>query len=140
MCCCGTRKRGVLHTAFIICTLSTHRMLACFATMSAQEPKQITDAALDGSDPIAVEAVDMFMSIVGAEAGAMSLRCLAKGGQMWIGKLVLVDAQYSSLVFFCTGQACFIWAPITLQLNNLKLHLHVPPQSKTQLLITCQAN
>lgn len=40
----------------------------------------ISSGALDGSDPIAVEAVDMFLGIVGAEAGAMSLRCLAKGG------------------------------------------------------------
>jgi len=44
-----------------------------------QEPQDITAAALNGSDPLSVEAVDMFMSIVGAEAGAMSLRCLAKG-------------------------------------------------------------
>jgi len=48
--------------------------------LTPKEPKEITSSALDGSDPVAVEAVDMFMSIVGAEAGAMSLRCLAKGG------------------------------------------------------------
>lgn len=44
-----------------------------------QSAAEITGAALDGSDPVAVEALDMFLSIVGAEAGAMSLRCLAKG-------------------------------------------------------------
>ncbi|GIL63494.1 hypothetical protein Vafri_17547 [Volvox africanus] len=41
---------------------------------------EISAAALAGSDPIAVEAVDMMYAIVGAEAGAMALRCLAKGG------------------------------------------------------------
>jgi glucokinase len=39
---------------------------------------EITAMALEG-DPIAAEAVDMFVSIVGAEAGAMALRCLAYG-------------------------------------------------------------
>ncbi|KAG2448952.1 hypothetical protein HYH02_005707 [Chlamydomonas schloesseri] len=42
--------------------------------------KEISAAALDGSDPLAVEAVDLMFAIVGAEAGAMALRCLAKGG------------------------------------------------------------
>ncbi|GLC58285.1 hypothetical protein PLESTB_001341700 [Pleodorina starrii] len=41
---------------------------------------EISAAALAGSDPIAVEAVDLMYAIVGAEAGAMALRCLAKGG------------------------------------------------------------
>lgn len=45
---------------------------------------------MNGSDPIAIEAVDMFMSIVGAEAGAMSLRCLAKGERQW-GTLLYVE-------------------------------------------------
>jgi glucokinase len=40
----------------------------------------ISGAAIDGSDPLAAEAVDMFLAIVGAEAGAMALRVLAKGG------------------------------------------------------------
>mmetsp|Transcript_32908 Transcript_32908/g.72684 ORF Transcript_32908/g.72684 Transcript_32908/m.72684 type:complete len:410 (-) Transcript_32908:761-1990(-) len=47
------------------------------------KPKSAADisaAALAGTDPLAVEAVDMFLAIVGAEAGAMALRCLAKGG------------------------------------------------------------
>lgn len=42
--------------------------------------KEISAGALSGSDPTAVEAVDMLLAIVGAEAGAMALRCLAKGG------------------------------------------------------------
>ncbi len=44
-----------------------------------QTAPEITTAALDGSDDVAAEAVDIFLSIVGAEAGAMALRCLAKG-------------------------------------------------------------
>ncbi|KAK9817143.1 hypothetical protein WJX72_010262 [[Myrmecia] bisecta] len=40
----------------------------------------ITKAALCDSDPLAVEAVDMFLSIVAAEAGQMGLRSLATGG------------------------------------------------------------
>ncbi|MEW5319893.1 MAG: hypothetical protein WDW38_011008 [Sanguina aurantia] len=47
-------------------------------------PKLISAAALDGSDPIAVEAVDMLLAIVGQQAGAMALTCLAKGG-VYIG-------------------------------------------------------
>lgn len=40
----------------------------------------ITKAALDGGDDLAVEAVDMFLAIIGAEAGYMGLRALATGG------------------------------------------------------------
>ncbi len=47
---------------------------------SPKSAPEITTAALDGSDPLAAEAVDMLMAIVGAEAGAMALRCLARGG------------------------------------------------------------
>jgi glucokinase len=36
-------------------------------------------------DALACEAVDIFLAIVGAEAGAMALRCLARGarGRGW---------------------------------------------------------
>ncbi len=50
--------------------------LACGWSQTAAE---ITTAALGGKDPLAVEAVDLLMAIVGAEAGAMALRCMAKG-------------------------------------------------------------
>ena len=43
-------------------------------------PGSISKAALDGSDPRALEAVDMFLSILGLEAGFMGLRLLATGG------------------------------------------------------------
>jgi glucokinase len=35
-----------------------------------------------------LQAVDMFLSIIGAEAGAMALRCLAKGGVFIAGGIV----------------------------------------------------
>jgi glucokinase len=40
----------------------------------------ISAAGLDGSDPIAREALDLFVSIYGAEAGNCALRCTAYGG------------------------------------------------------------
>lgn len=43
-------------------------------------PGEISKAALSGADPIASLAVDMFLCILGAEAGAMGLRQLATGG------------------------------------------------------------
>ena len=43
-------------------------------------PSAISKAALSGDDDKASEAVDMFLSIIGAEAGHMGLRLLAKGG------------------------------------------------------------
>lgn len=47
---------------------------------TVKTPSEVSAAALDESDPLAVEAVDMFLGIIGAEAGAMALRSLAKGG------------------------------------------------------------
>ncbi|EFJ43507.1 hypothetical protein VOLCADRAFT_106775 [Volvox carteri f. nagariensis] len=55
-------------------------LLAGTKLKNKKKAAEISAAALEGSDPIAVEAVDMMFAIVGAEAGAMALRCLAKGG------------------------------------------------------------
>lgn len=43
-------------------------------------PAQVSNSALDGSDPVAVDALDMMLAIVGAEAGHMALRALTTGG------------------------------------------------------------
>jgi glucokinase len=43
-------------------------------------PAGVSQAALEGADPVAVEALDMFLAIVGAEAGHMALRALSTGG------------------------------------------------------------
>jgi glucokinase len=40
----------------------------------------ISRAALDGTDPACVRALEMFVEILGAEAGNLALRCLATGG------------------------------------------------------------
>lgn len=47
---------------------------------SQKSAAEITSGALSGSDLLAVEAVDLFLAIVGQEAGQMALRCLASGG------------------------------------------------------------
>ena len=70
-----------------------HYALRCIAAMRracsprrrrkinlVQEPQDITERALDGSCAHCGNAVDMFLDIVGAEAGAMGLRLLATGG------------------------------------------------------------
>jgi hypothetical protein len=44
--------------------------------------------ALADGDPLARDAVDTFLGIVGAEAGAMALRCLARGGVYVAGGIV----------------------------------------------------
>eukprot|EP00951_Prasinocladus_malaysianus_P026859 scaffold239494_cov47-Prasinocladus_malaysianus.AAC.1 len=41
---------------------------------------EISKGALSGEDPIACEAVDIMLSIIGQEAGHMALRALARGG------------------------------------------------------------
>lgn len=48
----------------------------------------ITQGALEESDPLAVEAVDLFLAILGAEAGYMGLRILASGGIYICGGIV----------------------------------------------------
>jgi glucokinase len=45
-----------------------------------QSAPEITSLAAEKQDLIAVEAVDIFLSIIGAEAGHMALRALAYGG------------------------------------------------------------
>lgn len=48
--------------------------------LRAQDAPAITRGALEGTDLLAGEAVDMFLAIIGAEAGYMGLRALASGG------------------------------------------------------------
>jgi glucokinase len=62
----------------------THDEGACAATAGAtadrERPARITRAALDGSCPRCVEALDLFVSAYGAEAGNMALRSVATRG------------------------------------------------------------
>jgi glucokinase len=51
------------------------------AIASAPDPAPaISGAALDGGDPLASAALDLFVDVYGAEAGNMALRLLARGG------------------------------------------------------------
>lgn len=54
----------------------------------SQDAPGITSSALDGSDPLACETVDLFLAIVGAEAGANGLRVLAHGGVYLCGGIL----------------------------------------------------
>lgn len=48
------------------------------------QPPEITAAALGGANPAAVEAMNLFVGIYGAEAGNLALKTLATGG-VWLG-------------------------------------------------------
>ena len=50
------------------------------ATVNVQRAPDITKEALDESNPLSEEAVDLFLAIIGAEAGYMGVRALATGG------------------------------------------------------------
>lgn len=55
------------------------------ARLEREDPaKVITEAGLEGSAPICVKTVDLFVSLYGAEAGNLALKVLATGG-MYIG-------------------------------------------------------
>ena len=54
--------------------------MAHLTALPQESPGAISKAALSGGGPKASEAVDMFLSILGAEAGHLGLRLLAKGG------------------------------------------------------------
>ncbi len=45
-----------------------------------EDPAEITRCALNGTDPVSVEALEVFCGIYGAEAGNLALRTLALGG------------------------------------------------------------
>lgn len=49
-------------------------------TCGLQTAAEISKSAMDNSDQLAVEAVDLFLALIGAEAGHMGLRSLASGG------------------------------------------------------------
>lgn len=73
-------------------------------------PAEVTAAALDRSDHVAVEALDVFLSIVGAEAGHMALRTLATGGVYICGgifpKVSGRPGQAAASCCPCCCQAC----------------------------------
>ena len=61
------------------CCLCTSEAGVDFVS-SLQTAAEISKSAIDNSDQLAVEAVDLFLALIGAEAGHMGLRSLASGG------------------------------------------------------------
>lgn len=53
---------------------------------------------MDNSDQLAVEAVDLFLALIGAEAGHMGLRSLASGGIYICGGIMPKVCCFLSLV------------------------------------------
>lgn len=78
----GNQTHPLLHAPQLLCRRPDNKPL-----LGNKRAPEITAEALDG-DPIALEAVDIFLSIIGAEAGAMALRCLARGGVFIAGGIV----------------------------------------------------
>jgi len=54
-------------------------------TSTAQEPAAISERGLAGTDPIAVETLDLFAAVYGAQAGNLALTVLATGGVFLAG-------------------------------------------------------
>ena len=74
-------KKRCSTLAILTCnTICEHSWLEKTHRCAQPSPGSISRAALDGSDPLALEAVDMFLAILGCEAGFMGLRLLATGG------------------------------------------------------------
>eukprot|EP01023_Acetabularia_acetabulum_P051184 TRINITY_DN5635_c0_g2_i10.p1 TRINITY_DN5635_c0_g2~~TRINITY_DN5635_c0_g2_i10.p1 ORF type:complete len:441 (+),score=100.76 TRINITY_DN5635_c0_g2_i10:678-2000(+) len=51
-------------------------------------PEEISVAAAEGTDPVAEAAMDMFLTIIGQEAGHMALRAMAYGGVFIAGGII----------------------------------------------------
>ena len=62
----------------------------------APEQHAITLAALDGSDPVAVETLNMFLSILGGVAGNLALTSMAKGGVYIAGGIVPTITDFAA--------------------------------------------
>lgn len=64
--------------------LSGSGLLAVYQCLSGssrpEDPAAISARGLDGSDPVAVEALDLFVAVYGTQAGNLALTVLATGG------------------------------------------------------------
>ena len=76
-----------------------------------QSAAEISKTALDCSDALAIEAVDLFCAIIGAEAGHMGLRSLASGGVYICGgimpkvRLLILGIHYLGMAL---GSGCLL--------------------------------
>lgn len=78
-------EEGFCETEHVACGKGLARIDAFLAEREGLPPRRyapadVTAAALGGGDPIAAAALDTFLAILGAEAAAMGLRSLARGG------------------------------------------------------------
>ena len=78
-------ETGFCETEAVACGRGLARIDAFLAEREGLPPRRyapadVTAAALGGGDPVAAAALDTFLAILGAEAAAMGLRCLARGG------------------------------------------------------------
>ena len=74
--------------------------------MPTLDPAGVTDAALAGSCEVCVEAVEMFLEILGAEAGNLALKCLATGG------VYVAGGEFLFFISVCVGNYaddCFVF-------------------------------
>ncbi len=60
------------------------------------EQHAITDGALAGSDPVAVETLNLFLSILGGVAGNLALTSMAKGGVYIAGGIVPAITDFAA--------------------------------------------
>lgn len=75
-----------------------------------QTAAEISKTAIDNSDQLAVEAVDLFLALTGAEAGHMGLRSLASGGIYICGGIMPKVSQHCwTIVISCTYG--YSWKP-----------------------------
>ena len=65
-------------------------------TGDAPEQHAITDTALNGSDPIAAETLNLFLSILGGVAGNLALTTMAKGGVYIAGGIVPAITEFAA--------------------------------------------
>jgi len=102
--------------------------------MEDATPASISIAALDGSDPVASEALDMFLSIIGAEASHMALRGLTTGGVYIAGGILpkVIDRVTAGGVL-----EAFLWKASRFHEKVLKyIPLHVVLEERVGLMGT----
>lgn len=71
--------------------------------MVRRTPEEILGGALDGSSPTSLRAVDLFLSILGGEAGNLALKAGARGGILLGGSLLNALRPFFSRDSFTSG-------------------------------------
>ncbi|GAB4820237.1 hypothetical protein N2152v2_007283 [Parachlorella kessleri] len=96
------------------------------------DPAGVSRAAVDGSNPVASEALDIFLAIIGAEAANMALRGLSSGGVYIAGGIIpkVLDRVKQGGVL-----DAFLWRASRFHEKVLKdVPLHVVTNDKIGLL------